>query len=165
MVGFNRPSILSSRLAVQGGHQQVGGGPVFRVAVCVNGPQDLDHAITCQMQNAAVGWDGHVRNAECLTGPRTDLAIAFQARKPRPAVLTDAFQIVQAAVPAVKSDQRRSKAARMRRRQHVPEMVVFVQAIMHLVVDAIIARQAALPIIRPHQRNQVYPAHHRMVLT
>ena len=163
MIGFNRPGRLGGRLAMKVSHGQEGGGSVFRVAVCVNGPKDFDQSIARQMQDTASRWDGHFRNGQRLTGQRTDDAVAFQAGHPFPPVTAQVFEVVQTAVPTVKSDQRRAKTTCLRKRYHRPKMVVFVQAIVDFIVDAMIDGQTALAVIRPQQPNQGDALHHPMM--
>ena len=56
------------------------------------------------------------------------------------------FKIHQAAVPAVKKQVFRLESARLGRVDQVPEMVILGLAIIRLVIDPVIAWQAALAI-------------------
>lgn len=140
VIGFNGPGILSGTLALQVGHEQVGGCPVVRVAVYVNGPKHLDQPISSQMQMAAIGWNSNFRHRAGLPDGLTDFPVTFQAGQPLPVVVADAFQVVQTAVPPVKCDEGRCKPACMGDFQHLPKIVIFVQSIVGFVVDAIVAR-------------------------
>ena len=147
-------------MALGFGHAQAIGRPMFRVAVWVNRPKHLDHAIAAQMNRQAAGGNVQFTDRLLLSRLQADLSVAFQPRQPVPPEVAHQLQVLQAAVPTVERHQRRLKTARFALVSSMARKWSFLlKPSCGLVVQAKIAGQSSIAI-RPHQTDEVDPLHH-----
>jgi len=164
MIHLDQPSPIGVELALWVAHRQAAGRPVVRVAVWVNRPQNLDHAVAAQMHLQTAGRNRQRAHCLLLTDCQADLAVGLQARQPVPTAVAHQLQVVQTALPTVERHQRGLETARLGLLKHDAEMVVLAQAILRFVIQAVVAGQTGIPI-RPHQADEVDPLHHCPMLT
>ena len=158
MIGLNRPDLAGRGFPLVHAQQQIARCPLFRVTVWGVDPEDQDKAIAFQMHPRATVADGTIRNRAIASSVRIDQAISFQARQPLPAECADVFEIGQTAVPRVETDILRGKTALLGGLQHCPEVVIFGQAIIGGIKQAIVAWDG-VRIVTPHEGYQIDPGH------
>lgn len=136
MKSFNLPQAQGFVGTALHRHRQVTGRPEFNAAVWGRNLEDLDQTIAFQMNDCTVPWNQDVANGLIAGVGRIHQAIRFQLRQPQPLQVADQFQIAQTGIPTIEPDQVRSKAARRGRAQHGLKVVILVQLVMRLVIDA-----------------------------
>lgn len=141
MVDFDLPGVEFAKGGILQGQVQLGGCPVFSVTVCADGPEDLDPAITLEMDLAALRRDKDLADGSSSAAIDTDLAIALQLGQPMPTQRAQQLQVVEAAIPTVEEHQRGRKATSVRLKDHRLKMIVLAQLVLLLVVEPKVARQ------------------------
>src|SRR5437868_765622 len=109
MIGLYCPRHILQLHALKLSHFHFVRRPVFNVAVWGYQLEYLNKTIPFQMQNGA-----ELANLDFLDRPVAlaiwiDLAITLQLGQPKPSQMTNGFEIIDAAVPAIKQDTGRRK--------------------------------------------------------
>lgn len=118
MVDLHLPNIQRQPSILLDGHAQVAGGPVFNVAVWVNGLEHLDPAIAFEMHQCPVRRDEDLADGPIAAAIRVPsrLLLSWVSQSQWPS--RSSFQIVQPAVPAIAAHQPRRKTSPFRRVDH-----------------------------------------------
>src|SRR5574341_1601785 len=124
MVDLDLPDLQRQPGALLDGHAQVAGGPVFNVAVWVNGLEHLDPAVAFEMHHCAVRRNEHFADGAIAAAIKVHQPIALELGQPVQGAVSQQLQVIQAAVPAIEAHQPRRKAARFGAADHRPEMLV-----------------------------------------
>src|SRR3989304_4917356 len=122
-------------------HRQVTGGPIFNAAVWGRNLEDFDQTVTFEMNDQTVNWDQDFTDGTITRLVRINQTVGFELGQPVPAQTPYQFQVFQAGIPTVKTNQARLKAARRRCGQHSPKMVILAELIVRLVIDPKVTRQ------------------------
>jgi len=104
MIHFHPPSAVSQEVALRFGHTQAIGSPGVRLAVWVNRPKYLDHAIAAQVYLHTAFRNIQIAHRLLLACFQTHLSIALEPRQPFPAEVAHQLQVLQAAVPTVERE-------------------------------------------------------------
>jgi hypothetical protein len=103
MLDFHQSCAVRQHFALGFGKVKAISSPIVRVAVWVNRPKHLDHAIAAQVNRPA--YRSNVQHAHrlLLAGTNTHLAIALEPGQPVPTEVAHQLEIVQTAITLLKA--------------------------------------------------------------
>ena len=110
------------------------------------------------MNQTSLDWNENLFDRSVPYAIKADLSIALELTKPIPIQGTQLYEIGQATVPTVKSNQFRLKTILSRLLHHFLKMIVLGQANLRFVVNTKITWWS-VGILTPNQRDQIDTLH------
>jgi len=163
MVDFNQLHQVCEHFLLGFGHVEATSRPTLRIALWIDRPKYLDHAIAAQVNRHACVRDIQFTDPPGLMHLNTHLAVAFQPCQPLLTEIAHQIQVVQVAVPTVKHQQPWHKHACLCHLQQRAEVVIFALIIPCFIVQAVDAGQHRITNT-PYQANQINPLHHFVMI-
>jgi hypothetical protein len=157
MIGLYRPGHILKLHPLKLRHLHFVGRPVFNVAVLGHELEYFDKSVPFQMQNRARLNNLDFADAAVALAIRINLAITLELGQPEPAQIANDFEVIDAAVPAIKQNTTWLEAALFSCQKHLAKMIVLGRAVRGLIKEAIVIRDVTVAI-GPQKRDEINPA-------
>ncbi len=164
MIHFNAPRGFGKLFALRLAHPVKTRRPVLRRAVCRKDTKYFDFAESFKPDECAIAAaQSGFRNGLQFARACADLPVRFEPRQKMPTQRAHQFQVFNRSIPAIETNQLRTKTALGSRQQHLGKVVVLSFAVTVFIKHAIINWDAPFAV-RPEQSNQVDAGNDRLLL-